>query len=565
MVFVLDKSKKPLDMITNADARILLRNKQAVVDKVYPFTIRLKDNSCGSKDRAYTVKLDPGSKHTGIAIVDDTNNVVMLAELEHRGHIIKRSLDKRRAVRRSRRQRKTRYRPARFLNRTRPYGWLAPSVKSRADNVINFIKKYKKLINIDKVMIENVSFDVSQLTSGTKLWSKDYQQGNLYQTKLRSFIFSHSNSKCVYCGAKAAEIDHVIPRSNGGTNSTYNLVASCRRCNEKKSNLSLKAFGKLMGRDYSHLEPKKLPKDAAIVQSARNYMISEIAKLVPDTTTHDAWLTKYNRDELDLPKEHYYDALSVGEIPTKFNFITDKILVISAKGRGSRQMCSMNKFGFPRTKPKGSKSVKGFQTGDIVKAVVHTGSKQGEYLGRVVVRSRGEFNIQTNKNSTVDIGYKYCRLIQRGDGYSYNYKEYRVTTLQRIVEWNEKRGLLDKGFDKKRETSFLIEEILEFNGCKGEVKELARQIAEDIDNEYITYNLDIEYVEPNDQDIIDGLGDLIIFATGAMAKKLKEINSPHSVDDIINLIMDANDKKGSKTDAYGKITKDKEFTQPKLV
>lgn len=140
-----------------------------------------------------------------------------------------------------------------------------------------------------------------------------------------------------------------------------------------------------------------------------------------------------------------------------------------------------------------------------------------------------------------------------------------LTTLQRIVEWNEKRGLLDKGFDKKRETSFLIEEILEFNGCKGEVKELARQIAEDIDNEYITYNLDIEYVEPNNQDIIDGLGDLIIFATGAMAKKLKEINSPHSVDDIINLIMDANDRKGSKTDAYGKITKDKEFTQPKLV
>ena len=167
MVFVLDKSKKPLDMITNAEARILLRNKQAVVDKVYPFTIRLKDNSCGSKDITYTVKLDPGSKHTGIAIVDDTNNVVMLAELEHRGHIIKRNLDKRRAVRRSRRQRKTRYRPARFLNRTRPDGWLAPSVKSRADNVINFIKKYKKLINITKVMIENVSFDTAQMISDT--------------------------------------------------------------------------------------------------------------------------------------------------------------------------------------------------------------------------------------------------------------------------------------------------------------------------------------------------------------------------------------------------------------
>ena len=422
MVFVLDKSKKPLDMITNAEARILLRNKQAVIDKVYPFTIRLKDNSCESKDRAYTVKLDPGSKHTGIAIVDDNNQVVMLAELEHRGHIIKRNIDKRRAVRRSRRQRNTRYRPARFLNRTRPEGWLAPSVKSRADNVINFIKKYKKLINIDKVMIENVSFDVSQITSDTKLWGSDYQQGNLYQTELRSFIFSHSDGKCVYCGAKADEIDHVIPRSNGGTNSTYNLVAACRSCNEKKLNLSLKAFGKLMGKDYSYLEPKKLPKEAAIVQSARNYTIKEITKLVPDTTTYDAWLTKYNRGELDLPREHYYDALSVGNIQD-YKFLTDKILQISAKGRGSRQMCSMNKFGFPRTKPKGSKSVKGFQTGDIVKAVLTKGSRQGEYLGRVIIKSSGRFDIQTGTRDIPGIGYKYCHIIQKGDGYSYNYKE----------------------------------------------------------------------------------------------------------------------------------------------
>ena len=409
MVFVLDKSKKPLDMITNAEARILLRNKQAVIDKVYPFTIRLKDNSCGSKDRAYTVKLDPGSKHTGIAITDDNNQVVVLAELEHRGHIIKRIIDKRRLVRRSRRQRNTRYRPARFLNRTRPEGWLAPSVKSRADNVINFIKKYKKLINITKVMIENVSFDTAQMISDTKLWGSDYQQGTLYQKELRSFIFSRSDGKCVYCGAKADEIDHVIPRSNGGTNSTYNLVAACRSCNEKKSNLSLKAFGKLMGKNYSHLEPKKLPKDAAIVQSARNYMIKEITNIIPDTKSYEAWLTKYNRDELGLPKEHYYDALSVGDIQD-YTFLTDKILVISAKGRGKRQMCRMDSYGFPRTSAKASKSVKGFQTGDIVKAIVTRGLKQGKYLGRVVVRYSGYFDIQTGTKVVQEVGHKFFNI-----------------------------------------------------------------------------------------------------------------------------------------------------------
>lgn len=427
MVFVLNRSKKPLNMITNAEARILLRKKLAVIHKIYPFTIRLRDNSCVSNDKTYTVKLDPGSKTTGIAIVDNKDQVVMLAEIEHRGHIIKRDMDSRRVVRNSRRQRKTRYRESRFLNRTKPKGWLAPSVKSRADNVINFIRKYKKLININKIMIEYVSFDTTQMSSDTKLIGTAYQQGPLYNTNLREFVFSRTNGRCSYCGAKATEIDHIIAKANGGTNSTFNLTPACRSCNQKKSNLSLKEFGKLMGKDFSKLEPKKLPKDAAIVQLARNYMIREITKLVSNTTTHDAWVTKYNRDSLGLPKEHYYDALSVGEIPTKFNFFTDKILVVSAKGRGSRKMCKVDKYGFPKTAAKASKLVEGFQTGDIVKAVVSNGLKAVEYLGRVAVRSTGRLNIKTKSGLTKDIGYKYCRLIQRGDGYSYKYKERNLT------------------------------------------------------------------------------------------------------------------------------------------
>ena len=429
MVLVIDKRKRPCNTISAAYARILLFTKQAVIHKRYPFTIRLRNNNAVLKDRSYTIKFDPGSRTTGVAIVDDKDSVVMLAEIEHKGHIIKKSLDKRRVIRRLRRNKKTRYRAARFLNRTRPEGWLAPSVKSRADNVINFVKKYKRLINISEVMIENVSFDVVQMSSDTKLWGNDYQQGNLYNKDLRDFIFSKTKGRCSYCGRKAEEIDHIVPRAKGGSNSTYNLTSACRSCNEKKSNLSLKEFGKLMNKDFSKLETKKLPKHAAIVQSARNYMVKEITKVVPTTTTHDAWLTKYNREELNLPKQHYYDALSVGEIKD-YKILADKVLIISAKGRGSRQMCSMDKFGFPRTSAKSSKSVKGFQTGDIVKAVVPFGSKQGEYLGRVAVRASGSFNITARDGSTKQgIGYKFCRLLQRNDGYSYDYKERDLASL----------------------------------------------------------------------------------------------------------------------------------------
>ena len=422
MVLVIDKHKKPCNTISNAYARVLLFKKQAVIHKRFPFTIRLKNDNAVLKDRNYTVKLDPGSRTTGVAIVNDEASVVMLAEIEHRGHVIKKNLDSRRAVRRKRRNRKTRYRPARFLNRVRPKGWLAPSVKSRADNVINFIKKYKKLLNINKVMIENVSFDTAQMSSDTKLLGNDYQEGNLYQNELRSFILNRSNGKCVYCGAKATEIDHIVPRANGGTNSVHNLVASCRACNKKKSNLTLKEFGKIMNKDYSHLKPKKLPKDAAIVQIARNYTIRKIKDIIPNTISYGAWLTKYNRDQLGLPKQHYYDALSVGNIQD-YKFLTDKVLQISAKGRGSRQMCRVDKFGFPRTSAKASKTVKGFQTGDMVKAIVPKGLKKGEYLGKVAVRSNGYFNIQTKTQVIQGIGFEYCHIIQRSDGYSYNYKE----------------------------------------------------------------------------------------------------------------------------------------------
>lgn len=421
MVLVIDRRKRPRNAISEAYARILLYSKQAVIHKRFPFTIRLKNDNAVFSDKAYTVKLDPGANTTGVAVVSN-DEVVMLAEIEHRGKAVKRSLDNRRAVRRSRRNRKTRYREVRFLNRTRPEGRLAPSVKSRADNVINFIRKYKKLLNIVKVEIERVSFDTAQMSSEVELRGTDYQQGSLYQTKLRDFVFSRSNGKCSYCGEKAAEIDHIIPRSKGGTDSVNNLTASCRTCNEKKSNLSLKEFGKLVGKDFSKLEPKALPKHASIVQSAREYTIKEITKLVADTKSYDAWLTKYNREESGLPKRHYYDALSVGNAQN-YRFLTDKVLVISAKGRGSRQMCRMDRFGFPRTSPKGGKSVKGFQTGDIVKAVVPSGLKRGEYLGRVIIRSSGSFNIETKGNTIQGIGHKYCRIIQRNDGYSYNYKE----------------------------------------------------------------------------------------------------------------------------------------------
>jgi len=414
MVFVLSKNKTPLAPTREAKARILLKEGKAVVHKIYPFTIRLKENKECKKN--FEIKFDVGASVTGVAIVDAVK-CFFFAEIVHRGKVIKKAMDSRRATRRSRRNRKTRYREARFDNRTRPDGWLAPSVKSRADNVISFAKKYAKLIPIKSIVVERVSFDTSSMTNGEKLNGIEYQNGNLKDTKLRDFIFKKYNYSCVYCEDRGEEIEHIIPKSKGGTNSVRNLTLSCRKCNIEKGNLSLDAFGKKIGKDLSHLKPKKTPKHASIIQSARTYTLKELAKDF-EVTTGEGWETYANRKEIELPKQHYYDAMCIGD-NYRYKIVTNTVLEIKAQGRGSRQMCRMDRFGFPRTKAKSSKIVKGFQTGDIVKAVVTKGKKIGTYLGKVAVRVSGNFNITTTLETIQGINHKYCKTIQKGDGYAY--------------------------------------------------------------------------------------------------------------------------------------------------
>jgi len=130
--------------------------------------------------------------------------------------------------------------------------------------------------------------------------------------------------------------------------------------------------------------------------------------------------TKFNRTRQKYAKDHWIDAACVGE--TGENVLipnTLKPLTITAVGRGSRQMCRVDQYGFPRTAAKKQKVVKGFQTGDMVRAVVTKGKQIGTYIGRVAVRASGSFNISTKNGTTQGISWKYCQRIQAVDGYNY--------------------------------------------------------------------------------------------------------------------------------------------------
>ena len=160
-------------------------------------------------------------------------------------------------------------------------------------------------------------------------------------------------------------------------------------------------------------------KDAAAVNATRNKLVKVLSDLLPTKTATGAQ-TKYNRIRLNLEKQHWIDAACVGDI-NNIKLLTNQPLKIKCNGHGTRQMCRTDKYGFPARYVPRFKFIKGFQTGDIVKAVVTSGKKIGQYVGRIATRSTGSFNISTREKLVQGISYKYCKTIYKKDGYSYGF------------------------------------------------------------------------------------------------------------------------------------------------
>ncbi len=188
-VFVLDTHKQALNPVHPGRARLLLSSGQAAVFKRYPFTIILKVAVEHPKLEPLRLKLDPGSKTTGIAIVNDTTGeVVFAAELTHRGQAIKERLETRRALRRSRRARHTRYRQTRFDNRrNKKKGWLPPSLSSRLANTLTWASRLLRLCPITAISQELVKFDLQQMDN-PEISGVEYQQGTLAGYELREYL-----------------------------------------------------------------------------------------------------------------------------------------------------------------------------------------------------------------------------------------------------------------------------------------------------------------------------------------------------------------------------------------
>ncbi|MBC7533678.1 MAG: HNH endonuclease [Oligoflexus sp.] len=423
-VLVLDKLKSPLMPCHPARARELLRKQKAKVFRLKPFTIILIERT-GGDVQPLELKVDPGSKVTGIAIVGEFRRgqrAIFAVNLEHRGPQIKAALEARRSLRRSRRSRKTRYRAPRFLNRTRQKGWLPPSIKSRADNVRTWTKKLTSHSPISSIAVETVRFDLQKIVN-PEISGIQYQQGELLGYEVREYLLEKWGRKCAYCDAKGTplEVEHIVPKSKRGSDRVSNLTLACNPCNQKKGSSDIEVFVKDQKR-LAHIKRFSLAalRDAAAVNATRYATGDALKSFGLPTSFWSGGRTKKNRISQDYPKDHWIDACCVGVTGERVFIPIDlKPLLVKAESRGSRQKCLPDKYGFPRTAPKANKRVHGFQTGDLVEANVLKGKKSGRYKGRVAVRSTGNFNIKTDKLTVQGISYKSCRIVQRVDGYSY--------------------------------------------------------------------------------------------------------------------------------------------------
>ena len=420
-VFVLDTNKQPLDPVHPRRARTLLSQGKAAILKKYPFTIILKIAIDKPVEAELRIKLDPGSKTTGIAIVNDqSGEVVFAAELSHRGQAIKKSLDDRRGSRRSRRARHTRYRKPKWQNRRRPKGWLPPSLQSRISNVLTWVQRLARACHITNISMELVGFDM-QILENAEIRGMEYQQGTLAGYELREYLLEKWGRACTYCGKEniPLQIEHIVPRAKGGSNRTSNLCLACEKCNIAKGTKDIKEFLKKKPDLLKKiLAQAKAPlKDAAAVNATRWQLFSRLQALGLPIECGSGGLTKYNRTTRELPKTHWLDAASVGK-STPETLLVESVrpLAITAYGHGCRQMCLMTKYGFPRTGPKEKHPKHGFKTGDMVKAIVPLHLKRaGTYVGRMSAKANGSFTI----NGVPDIGKNYCRKLQQADGYGY--------------------------------------------------------------------------------------------------------------------------------------------------
>jgi 5-methylcytosine-specific restriction endonuclease McrA len=380
---------------TPQKARKILNKGQAKVIQRSPFTIQLQ-YATGETTQPITLGIDAGYSKIGFSAL--TAKQELIAGEVHLRRDIKAKLTARRHYRRIRRFNKTRYRPPRFNNRKRPEDWLAPSIEHKLQSHLRLIRKFQKLLPISKVIVEVATFDTQKLQN-PEVQGIEYQHGTLADYEVKEYLLHKWGRNCAYCGKTniPLEVEHIIPKSRGGSNRASNLTIACRHCNLKKGNRTAQEFGfpKIQA------QAKQSLKAVPLMNLVRSRLVD---KLHCEATY--GFITKYHRIKLGLPKSHANDAFVIAGGTTQGR--SDPYLVHQSR-RNNRQL-QKNRKGF---KPAIRRQRYPYQPHDLIHYNAQAYRVNGTHCkGRRVI-------VFTHSGQKKSIGVNNIEVVTYGKGFQF--------------------------------------------------------------------------------------------------------------------------------------------------
>lgn len=376
---------------TPRKARILLRDGKAKVVKRTPFTIQLK-YATGENKQEITLGVDAGSKTIGLSASTEDEELYS-AEVQIRNDIVD-LLSTRRQNRRTRRNR-LRYRPARFDNRKKYKGWLAPSIQNKIGVHLSIVEQVYRILPISKIIVEVASFDIQKIKN-PEIESKEYQQGEQLEFwNVREYVLFRDGHQChgkKGCKNKILNVHHIESRKTGG-DSPNNLITLCEECHKAYHNGTLK------------LNLKRQPsfRDAAFMGIMRWAFYNNLKELYPNVSLTYGYITKNTRIRNGLPKEHRIDALCIAGHPKAK--LANEWYAIKKIRRHNRQIHKANFLkGGKKKLNQAPYEVCGFRLFDKVRY----DNKECFVFGR---RSSGYFDLRMLYGTKIHASANYKKLI----------------------------------------------------------------------------------------------------------------------------------------------------------
>lgn len=416
LVFVINQNGETLMPCKQQKARKLLKEKKAKIVKYTPFTIQLLYGSSGYKQEV-NIGVDLGAKHIGLSI-QSQNKVIAKGEIELRADI-KGNLDTKRMYRRSRRNRKTRYRKARFLNRKRKEGWLPPSLQSRVNSTFKWIDQFSVLLPNVNLTIEVGKFDVQKMMN-PNIQGEEYQEGEVHgYHDVRYFVFARDKYTCQVCKKKnkILQTHHIIYTSKGGSDRASNLIAVCTDCHTSSNHKE----GKILHQWMINKKKTQQYKETPFMNIIRLRVFSkyESAKIVYGSYTTP------RRKELGLEKTHYNDALTITGIDENFRdeISVFKIKQFRKKKRSLHEATARKGRKEPnieaKRNEKNSKYSNGFHLNDKVRILGKVGFVSGFCKGGLYVKDINNEYVTLPNKTYKQVPYKELQFVRHNNNWQF--------------------------------------------------------------------------------------------------------------------------------------------------